>query len=317
MRLVIIEDKNTGHNRPLNALVNELSKLQESEIIQFRLNDDVSGFSDNLKKSAFSKTLILGAGHRSHKKIIALQKCIAKKENAIGVALMKPTFCINQYDLVVAPNHDFLNRKIPKNVITHSGSLSKVSHAHVIENTLLIAIGGPNPKMPFQENLVLNNINHVLNVHPDYKIRLCNSRRTPNNFWNKIKGLDHEFLEIYEENNTDSAAFQNLIATSEKKFVTPDSINLVSECLSSMGASYVVQINKKTQKKSILPFKQNKFLKYIESMRANGQLGYVAESFEGPFKLTRIEKPRIINSPMCEVEKVAFQIKNWVKNKYS
>ena len=52
-------------------------------------------------------------------------------------------------------------------------------------------------------------------------------------------------------------------------------------------------------------------------MRAIGQLGYVAESIEGPVKLTKIEKPRIINSPMCEVEKVAFQIKNWVKNKYS
>jgi len=52
-------------------------------------------------------------------------------------------------------------------------------------------------------------------------------------------------------------------------------------------------------------------------MRAIGQLGYVAESMEGLVKLTRIEKPRIINSPMCEVEKVAFQIKNWVKNKYS
>ena len=61
MRLVIIEDKNTGHNRPLNALANELSKLQESEIIQFGLNDDVSHFTDNLQKSVFSKTLILGA----------------------------------------------------------------------------------------------------------------------------------------------------------------------------------------------------------------------------------------------------------------
>ncbi|NCV38936.1 MAG: hypothetical protein EBW64_06580, partial [Betaproteobacteria bacterium] len=260
---------------------------------------------------------ILGAGHRSHKKIIALQKCITKKENAIGVAVMKPSFCINQYDLVVAPNHDFLNRRIPNNVITHDGSLSQVSHAHVIENTLLIAIGGPTPKMPFQENLVLNNIYHILNVHPEYKIRLCNSRRTPNDFWNKIKDLDHKFLEIYEAKNTDSEAFQNLIATSEKKFVTPDSINLVSECLSSMGATYVVQINEITPKKSILRLKQNKFLEFIEAMRTNGQLGYVAESFEGPVKLTRIEKPRIINSPMCEVEKVAFQIKNWVQNKYS
>ena len=138
MRLVIIEDKNTGHNRPLNALVDELSKLQESEIIQFGLNDDASQFTNNLQKSVFSETLILGAGHRSHKKIIALQKCIAKKESAIGVALMKPTFCINQYDLVIAPNHDFLNRKIPNKVITHDGSLSQVSHAHVIENTILI-----------------------------------------------------------------------------------------------------------------------------------------------------------------------------------
>ena len=317
MRLVSIEDKNTGHNRPLNALVNELSKLQESEIIQFGLNDDVSEFTNDLQKSVFSETLILGAGHRSHKKIIALQKYITKKENAIGVALMKPSFCINQYDLVVAPNHDFLNRRIPNNVITHDGSLSQVSHAHVIENTLLIAIGGPTTKMPFQENLVLNNIYHILNVHPEYKIRLCNSRRTPNDFWNRIKDLDHKFLEIYEAKNTDSEAFQNLIATSEKKFVTPDSINLVSECLSSMGATYVVQINEITPKKSILRLKQNKFLEFIEAMRTNGQLGYVAESFEGPVKLTRIEKPRIINSPMCEVEKVAFQIKNWVKNKYS
>jgi len=317
MRLVIIEDKNTGHNRPLNALVNELSKLQESEIIQFRLNDDISAFTDNLQKSEFSKTLILGAGHQSHKKIISLQKSLSKKENTIAVALMKPTFCINQYNLVVAPNHDFLNRKIPNNVITHQGSLSRVSHANVIENTLLIAIGGPTPKMPFQENLVLSNINHVLNVHPEYKVHLCNSRRTPNNFWNKVKDLDHEFLEIYEENNTNSETFQHLVATSEKKFVTPDSINLVSECLSSMGATYVVQINEIIRKKSILPFQQNKFVEYIESMRVNGQLGYVAESFEGPVKLTRIEKPRIINSPMCEVEKVAFQINNWVKNKNS
>ena len=313
MRLVAIEDKNTGHNRPLNALVNELNKLEESEIIQFRLNDDVSAFTHNLQKSEFSRTLILGAGHQSHKKIIALQKSIAKKENAISVALMKPTFCINQYDLIVAPNHDFLNRKIPNNVITHEGSLSKVSHTQTIKNTLLIAIGGHTSKMPFKENLVLNNINHVLNVHPEYKIRLCNTRRTPNNFWNKIKELHHEFLEIYEVNNTDSEAFQNLVATSEKKFVTPDSINLVSECLSSMGATYIVQINEITPKQSIFSFKRNKFIEYIESMKANGQLGFVAESYEGPVKLIRIEKPRISNNPMCEVEKVAFQIKNWVK----
>lgn len=309
MRLIAIEDISTGHNRPLFALVNELSKLQQTEVIKLKLNDDLSSFARTITPSNFSKTLIIGAGHQSHKKIKSLKKFFLKHKNVFSVALMKPTFGIKQYDLVITPKHDFGKSKLPSNVITHEGSLAEVSFVETLKDTLLIAIGGPTAKMQFQDKLLLSNISHILNVHPHHKVFLCNSRRTPQDLWNKVTKMDHALLNIFDVENTSTEKFQHLIATSSKKFVTPDSINLVSECLSSMGATYVIQANDVITKQSTFSFRRNKFNDYYESIKSKGLIGYVGVVGIGQASITQIHKPQIKNSPMCEVEKVAYEIK--------
>jgi mitochondrial fission protein ELM1 len=313
MQIVVIEDQNIGHNKPLTALINELSKHQNLDIINFKLNDEVDKILMN-NVLVSSSVLIIGAGHQSHKKIRALKKFLSKKTKVISVALMKPSFCLKQYDVVITPKHDFISSKIPRNVIAHEGSLAEVSQALPQENSVVIALGGPTPKMKFDNKLIIRNVQHILNVFPSSKIHLCNSRRTPEGLWDEIKSLSHQNIEIHEAYNTDRDSFQRIIALSENKFVTPDSINLISECLSSKGRTHAIQTTQLTPKKSFFKSRANKISYFIDSMESKGYLGFIREIEEGPIKVIRIKKPSLSNDPLFEVEKVAYELNKRLKN---
>lgn len=307
MQILVIEDHNIGHNKPLAALINELSRHQNLDIVNFKLNDEADKILKN-NVLISSPVLIIGAGHQSHKKIRTLRKILSKKTKVISVALMKPSFCIKQYDVVIAPKHDFITSRAPSNVISHDGSLAEVSQLKPEENTVVVALGGPTSKMKFDTKLIVRNIQHILNVFPSSKIHLCNSRRTPEILWDEIKSISHQNIEIHEAYKTDSDSFQRIIALSENKFVTPDSINLISECLSSKGRTYVIQTTQLAPKKSFFKSRVNKISYFIESMKFKGYLGFVMETEEGPIKVTRIKKPSLNNDPLFEVEKVAYEL---------
>ena len=151
----------------------------------------------------------------NHIKNKGLKKFLSKNKSNIS-CFNEASFCIKQYDVVITPKHDFISSKIPRNVIAHDGSLAEVSQALPQENSVVIALGGPTPKMKF-DNKLMSEIFNTFSMFSSSKIHLCNSRRTPEGLWDEIKSLSHQNIEIHEAYDTDRDSFQRIIALSENK----------------------------------------------------------------------------------------------------
>ena len=44
-----------------------------------------------------------------------------------SIAVLRPSYKLNSFDLIIAPAHDFRKRQLPKNVIPFQGSLAATS----------------------------------------------------------------------------------------------------------------------------------------------------------------------------------------------
>ena len=109
-----------------------------------------------------------------------------------SIAVLRPSYKLNSFDLIVAPEHDFRKRRIPKNVILFQGSLASTSHDPVDENKGIIAIGGPSKHYNFDQEILMNQLHYILSVHPKHEFKIFNSRRTPDVLNLKLKNeIDH------------------------------------------------------------------------------------------------------------------------------
>ena len=72
-------------------------------------------------------TLLIGAGHSTYPQILKTQKALKQTSNLLSVAILKPSFNTNDFDLICAPEHDYPSTKTPNNVHLFKGSLATTS----------------------------------------------------------------------------------------------------------------------------------------------------------------------------------------------
>ena len=104
-----------------------------------------------------------------------------------------------------------------------------------------------------------------------------------------------------------SISLSNYMGRSSYTFVTPDSVNMIFESLSSSGETYLFDMH--TNKK-------NKITKLIDSVKSNKFAGFLEESNldNSEIKKLSIYKPNPFHEPFREVEKVVYEIeKRFIK----
>ena len=88
--------------------------------------------------------------------------------------------------------------------------------------------------------------------------------------------------------------------------MTPDSVNMIFESLSSSGETYLfdMRISKK-----------NKITKLIEEVKNNNYAGYLEESYlyNSVIKKISLNKPNSLHETFREVEKVIFEIEKRIQ----
>ena len=178
--------------------------------------------------------LIIGAGHRTHSWLLLARSICGGRT----VVLMKPSLPLKRFDYVVVPKHDYVQPRV--NVIETKGVLNAVTF--VLEKDLqkgLMLIGGESKHYEWDDSRIATQVKKIVSQDKKVKWTLTTSRRTPKSLLQLLEGLEIEIVPFEE---TDATWLLELYKASWKIWVTPDSVSMVYESLSSGAITNVFSL---------------------------------------------------------------------------
>ena len=316
MNILWLKDGKLGHEKQVQALLDEICKIEESNIHERKIENisflsSLNPFKSEIRKdcnilASHSIDMIVGAGHNTYSQILSYKKNLSPIPKAI--AILAPSFRKKDFDFICAPQHDYEKLEKLKNVIFFEGSLSKVSTHPIDESIGLIGLGGKNNHYVFDEDSLLNQIQYIVNLFPNKKWFIFNSRRTPESINFKITKLTKKNSNINFINfsNITTPSYNEILKLASIKIVSPDSMNMVYESLSTLGKSYLFDMKSKNL--------NNKIVKQINKLKINKQIGYLEESsLVTDLQQTKIHSQNEHNDVFAEVEKLAYKLLKEIK----
>ena len=319
MHIFWYKDSITGHLKQVDALLMQLQKevrlsLSSIDCEKNRVNNVLQSVLEKDNDENFP-IILIGAGHTVYPKILNSQKFIKETLglDSISIAIMRPSKNMSAFDLICAPEHDFIKQKTPNNVITYQGALASTSFTASDNKKAIVAIGGKSKHYKFDEKIVLMQLKYVLNIHPNHEFNIFNSRRTPQSLNIQIEDelknfTNAKFINIDHPNDVSLNAS---LCESSLKFVTPDSANLVFESLSTHGKTYLIQIESPNYKRW---FGSKKIRSTMNNLVMSKQVGVVSLlAKKNKLKISKIENPHPGIQPLAEVEKISFAIQKHLR----
>ena len=322
MNILWIKDGKKGHEKQVQALLEELSKTidiniyeEDYHISSLKRFFDIFHHSTSyvFKKYDLCKIiksynqndihLVVGAGSNIHTRLLLLKKFLKDiyNKDIIAICVLSPSLFKNEFNFICAPNHDEIKLSNIKNTIFFEGSLAKVSIQEPDDSIGLIGLGGINNHFIFNEDDLIKQIEYILSLYPNKDWYLFSSRRTSDLMIDKIKRLTNSFsnLIVAHEN------FDEIIKHASIKFITQDSMNMVYESLSTKGQTFVFNMKYKNE---------NKITKQIKKLVENKQVGYIENIvMSDGLKKIKIQPQNPHYEVFAEVEKLSFQLAGKLK----
>ena len=317
MNVYWFQDSKTGHLKQVKALLDQLKQEIEISITPINYSNQESLPDILSNENQFDgPTILIGAGHDVYSKMLQGKKYLEKltDQDIFSIAVLRPSYKLNSFDLIIAPEHDFSKRYLPENVISFQGSLAPTSQTPIDKNKAIIAIGGPSKHYKFDQEILMKQLHYILSVYPKHKFKIFNSRRTPDTLNVKLKNElniypDVKFIHL---NSPESDSFQVTLNESALKFVTPDSSNLVFEALSSKGQTYLIQIESSKYRRI---FGAKKIRESMSELVNSKRVGVVSIlNKKGGIDISKIKSPSKHYEPLAEVEKVSFSIMKFINH---
>ena len=303
MKICWFKDSKIGHEKQVRAILDNLALTQDLLIDEIYISNPVwlELFLYLLKikpKQDSIPDIIIGAGSKTT--IPMLRHKIHSKTKIISV--MKPQFFESKFDLIVAPRHDY--KVVPDNVFTYIGSIAKVNINPELEDIGLIVVGGLNKHFNFDDDHLISQIDFVISLFPNTKWIVFNSRRTPKSFNERIKKSTS--IEKFIDVTTNFEPLNDYLSKAKFKFVTPDSVNMIFESLSSSGETYLFDMHSP---------RENKITKLIDEVKDNKYVGFLEEKYleNSEIKTISLNKPNTLHDTFREVEKVVYEIEKRFK----
>ena len=305
------KDNKIGHTKQVSVLIDELKKefdvsLKEIKCKKSMLLDVFNLCSAFIVKDAHKNPdILIGAGHSTYLKILADQVKYGGKKTK-SIAIMKPSFLRSWFDLICAPEHDY-DKSIENNTYTFKGSLAKVIDEPPDNDLGLIAIGGVNNHYEFSNDEIYKQIEFIINLHQKDKWFIYNSRRTDRDLSIKLSALaDNSSIEFIDVYNKSAPKLSSVMSRASSKFVSPDSVNLVFESLSTQGSTYLLHLIKK---------RNHKITKLMSNLILTRDVGHVeSKNMTENLQTYSIKSPIDSHQTYAEVEKVAYKISQLIKS---
>ena len=208
--------------------------------------------------------IIISCGRKSVIPSIYLKKNSHKK--VFNIHIQDPKVSLNNFDLVVVPEHDSL---AGKNIITSKGAIHyltldeiKINHDYLLDKLnknkdyLLLVLGGPNKYYDYDDQSLLSifiKIKKILDKN-DLQAIVIPSMRTPE----KTIDLANEHFgkENLVINSVDKKAYLSALSLSKYIVVTCDSTSMISEAALTGKPIYIADIPAKRDDQRFKKFRE-------------------------------------------------------------
>ena len=225
-------DGKLGHENQTSGLVTALGNKHEVRVIDIRV-DALPSSRMLLLKALFRKKIIefptqqadllIGAGRKTHIPMVVAKSQFGGK----SVVLMRPSIPMGLFDLVVTPKHDHIPPR--KNLVETVGALNSVRFVKDKDPKQgLVLIGGESPHYVWDDEEIANQLKEI--TRRDHNVAWTLTRRTPETFLQLLQNVP---IEVVPVEQTDQQWMTEHFSKSGQIWVTPDSVSMVYEALSS------------------------------------------------------------------------------------
>ena len=224
--------------------------------------------------------LLISCGRKSVIPSILLKK---KNKNVFTIHIQDPKVNFNNFDIIIAPEHDGINGK---NIITSKGAIHYITKEEIeksknyltdkIKGQKIVALilGGPNKYYSFDNEEISKIFDQIKIsfISKGYKVAVIPSMRTPK----KTIQLAKEKLinNAYIVSEVDKKAYLSSFAIANSIIVTCDSTSMISEAAVSGKPIFVAHM--KTKRNN---YRFKRFFKLFKEMGIARDLGEKVESW--------------------------------------
>ena len=194
--------------------------------------------------------IVISCGRKSVIPSIYLKKKF--KSKIINIHIQEPKVSLNNFDFVVAPEHDGLKGS---NVLTSKGAIHYLTNNELDENEnylksristekkiVTLILGGPNRYYDYNDQVINNLFSKIEQnfLKNNYQLILVPSMRTPQDIIEKASNyFDKDQIVIP---NVDKKAYLSSLKISDHIVVTCDSTSMISEAAITGKPIYVAQM---------------------------------------------------------------------------
>ena len=233
-------------------------------------------FKNNIEKNF---DIIISCGRKSVIPSIYLKKKF--KNKVMNIHIQDPKVSLDNFDYVVAPEHDSLSGK---NVLTSKGAIHYLRDDELEENKnylesqvnkeklVTLIFGGPNRYYNYDNQIIDEIFSKIKNnfINKGYQLIFIPSMRTPKAIIDKAKDYFDESQIVIT--NVDKKAYLCSLKLADHIVVTCDSTSMISEAAMTGKPIYVAQMP------SIR--KSNRFAKFFELYKSLKIIKYLENSVE-------------------------------------
>ncbi len=269
LNIWLFTDNKPGHKNQLEGLLKAIEKITPVSATWIDISNTEHSFfniSQQLLKSKNQIDYCIGAGHKTHI-FLLLGKLLAK---ARSIVLMKPSFPLSWFDLVIIPEHD--GHFSSANVIQSTGVINKIqlSNKHDKHKGLFL-IGGPSKHYDWNNENIIQQIESISQQQPEIHWQLTTSRRTPADFIQQLQNSNLH-IQIIPHTETDSQWLPEVLATAGQVWVSADSVSMLYEALTSgakVGLLNVPSLQKSRVQQGIDALLDSKKIVNFDQWRSN------------------------------------------------
>lgn len=297
LKICFVTDEKPGHKNQLLGLEQSLRMQTRVESAWISVQETTVSWFDVIAKRCQANLdwvpdIVVGAGNSSHKMVLAIKR----KYQCFSVILMKPSLVpMSWFDALIVPAHDHPPKR--ENILITLGVLNKIRPVDIHKPTEcgFFLVGGESKHYYWNDAEVLQQIQQVINNESAVtQWILTDSRRTPASFRNLIRDLSNRNIVFYPNEQTPSGWVEQQLARVDQVWVTPDSVSMLYEAITSGNPTGVF---------SMVPKKKGRIVQGIEELLKEGQI----------VTLHRGKEMRLKHKPLCESDRAS----GWLLSRYA
>lgn len=232
----LITDNKPGHRNQLKGLGNRLRALAGVALYEI----DATRHRVPLWKAALGKAvsletplphpdMIIAAGSGTHRLLLSLRRL----RKCRTIVLMKPSFPLGWVDAAIIPAHDEVSAG--KRILVTEGVINSITPlARITDKPQALAlIGGPSPHYEFDPDVLAGQLSQLISSYPRWRWTIATSRRTPDDISERLNTLASPAVTLVTPDQTWSGWLSQQLAASRAAWVTPDSMSMVCEAVTS------------------------------------------------------------------------------------